>query len=100
MVSILLVATINFPPVRHGVPGVQYQVQQDLLDLPRIGLDPFQVLGLDEVEINGRVDQAFEHLAHFRTQLVQVHRLGLGNLLFAEGQQLMRQLRALPDRLF
>ena len=85
--------------LRHGVPGVENQVEDNLLDLSPVGQNRLQVHVLLEGKMDGGVDKPLEHLVHFQIDLVEVNRLGLGNLLLAEDQQLLGQLSALPNRL-
>ena len=79
-------------PVRHRVAGVDGQVEQDLLDLPRVGLDA----------PGGRIERGrdLDVLADHATQQgldsghdgVQIQHARLQDLLAAEGQELMREL--------
>src|SRR3990172_1892047 len=89
------------PPLRHGIPCIQHQVDDDLLDLPRIRLHSSQPIPRDRHELDVIPDQTAEHLVHVGYDAVQIQDLGLEDLLAAEGDQLLRQtggaLARFPD---
>ena len=77
----------------HGVAGIDRQVQDDLLDHSQIGVDVNRFGG--EMELHGDVlaHQSLQHSAHGADDFVEFERLGLHDLLSAEGQQLAGQVR-------
>ena len=76
----------------HGVAGVDGQVDDYLLDLTRIGLDPPQSFHGRRIEVDVFTDDTAQHLVHVIDQLVQVDDLRLDNLLAAEGQKLAGEI--------
>ena len=75
----------------HGVAGVDGQVQDHLLHLPRIDLDRFQCRGEDGGQQDVVADQAAQHLLRVAHSDVEVEDLRLHRLLAAERQQLAGQ---------
>ena len=84
-----------------GVPGVDAQIGQDLVDLGGVHLDRPQVRARQPGEIDVLADQPPQHLEHALHGLVQVEHLGGDGLLAGKGQQLPGQvggaLGGLPD---
>ena len=76
---------------RHGVAGVERQVDDDLLDLPRVGLHPFQVRPGDRHQLDVFPDEALEHLLQVGNDQIQIQDLRLEDLFAAERDQLLRQ---------
>ena len=72
----------------HRIPGVDYEVQDDLLDVTRVRLDPSDRLLGEGDQLHVLSDEPLEHLLHAREKLVQVEHPGLDNLLPAEHQEL------------
>ena len=69
---------------RHGVPSVNDQIHDHLLDLSRIGSHRSQIgFGMDH-EINILADQATHHLVDVCHRRIEVQHLGLKHLLAAK----------------
>ncbi len=77
----------------HGIPGVNRQVHDDLLDLAGIGLHPSQVFCEPAYQGNVLTDKPPQHRLQVPDQNVKVQNLRLQRLLAAEGQQLARKCR-------
>ena len=87
----LVVSMTSLPPLRHGIPGVDGQIHEDLLDLPRIGFHVSQGGVSNQRQVDILTDQTSQHLLHVRDEGVQVQNPRRQHLLPAEGQQLSRQ---------
>jgi hypothetical protein len=83
----------------HGVAGVDGQVDQNLLQHPRIGLDGWEARGKIHAQGNILAQNAAEHFADLVDDLVQVGHLQMEFVLAAEGQQLARQVAGPPGGL-
>ena len=79
--------------LRHGIAGIHGQVDDDLLDLPTVGLDPPQVGLRNRHQLDVLADEASEHFLQIRDHRIQFQYLGSENLASAEGQQLAREAR-------
>ena len=79
--------------VGHRVARVHGEVEDHLLELPRVGLDRAG----SGVEVHDErdvlADQAVEHLLDVGDDLVQVELAGLNHLLAAEREELLRERR-------
>ena len=87
------------PPAGHGVAGIDHQVHQHLLQVPRVGLHLPEVLPRHRPDRDVLADQAANHLVHAGDDLVEVENARLQDLLPAEGQELPGQLRGAFPRL-
>ena len=76
----------------HGVAGVDGEVDEHLLDHAGIGLDEGQLGGVTALQVDVLADDPLEHLGQVRDHFVQHQRLGLHDLLAAEGEQLAGQV--------
>ena len=75
-------------PFRHGVPGVDREVHDDLLDLAAIRLDATEA-GLElRHELDVLANESCEHLVHLEHDLVEVQHPRRENLPPAEGEKL------------
>jgi hypothetical protein len=84
---------------RHGVARVDRQVDQDLLDLPRVEGDRRQRLAADDPQLDVLADEAQDHLLGAQDDLVEVEDLGGDDLLARERQQVAGQRRRRLGRL-
>ena len=75
----------------HGIAGVDGQVEDDLLDLARVGFHPAQVGAKEGGQLDVFADQSPQHLLGIRHHRVKVEDLGLHDLLAAEGQELLSE---------
>jgi hypothetical protein len=91
--STLPVAIVRVPASGHGIPCVQHQVHDDLLDLSAVGLDAPQRRPEIEHDRHVVADQALEHHPHVGDDGVEVDQRRRDDLLAAEGQQLAGQAR-------
>ena len=82
----------QLPALRHGVAGVDRQVEQHLLDLARVGSHGAQALLQRRDELDVLADQPSQHLVRVAHDLVQVDDARLEHLLAAEGEELPRQV--------
>ena len=80
-------------PARHGVTRVDRKVHDDLLHLPRIGLDAPDIFRQHRDETHVLAQQAAQHVVHVAHDEVQIEHARLEHLLAAEGEQLPRQRR-------
>ncbi len=78
--------------IRHGIPGVDGEVHNDLFDLAGVGLDPPQVWGQGRRQRDVSADEPPEHCLEIAHDAVQVEDLGLKHLLAAEGEELARKI--------
>ena len=76
------------PAFRHGVSGIHDEVQNDLLDLPRIGLHLPETRSGERHNIDVFTDQAMKHFVHIGDDAVEIQLLRHQHLSAAEGQQL------------
>src|ERR1700733_619999 len=74
----------------HRVPGVDHQIQNNLLDLTGIGFNVAKLRSGQKGELDILVDHAGNHLNHSADHLVEIQHPRLKHLFAAEGQQLGR----------
>src|SRR6187549_2678471 len=79
---------------RHGVAGIDGQVNQDLLNLNRVGHDGVQVAVGNDAEVNVLSNEPAQHFRSVGENFVQVEQLGLKNLATAERQHLPSECRS------
>ena len=77
----------------HGIAGIHGQVDNDLLDLPPVGLHPPQIMLRNRDQLDVLADEASEHFLQVRDHRIQVQDLRSHDLASAEGQQLAGQAR-------
>ncbi len=85
--------------IRHGVAGVQRQVEQGVFQLVRVGHHHQIVFVGKRGDGDGLRQRAAHQLGHAANQAVDLHRLRLQRLLAREGQQPLDQLDAALRRL-
>src|SRR5207245_276113 len=89
--------------LRHRVPGIDGEVQDDLLDLRRVGLDAAEGRVEQGDQLDRLADQRLEHLRHAGHDPVEVEHARLEHLLAAEREALLserrRAIRRFPDQL-
>ena len=89
------------PAPGHGVPGIDHQVHDHLLDLAGVGHDLAQIRLGDGDQFDVFTEEAPQHLIQVQDQIIEVEHLGGEDLLAAEGQELAGQgggpLRRLVD---
>ena len=73
---------------RHGVPRVDAEIQNHLLDLARVGFDPPDFRIGMRLQIEPLADDAAQKFFHLDDERVEVDHLRLENLFPAEGEQL------------
>jgi hypothetical protein len=86
-------------PVGHRIARVHSEIEQHLLELAAIGLDPAEVAVELGADLDVVADHPPEHLLHVVHDLVQVDAHGLEHLLPAEGEELTRQSGGAVGRL-
>jgi hypothetical protein len=84
---------VRRPPPGHRVTCVDDEVEDDLLQLARVGPDAAGLGGQLGDDVDVLADQPPQHRVHPGDDLVQVDDLRLEDLLAAEGEQLARQCR-------
>ena len=84
------------PALGHGVAAVDHQIEQHLVHLRRIGHHAGQVRLQRGGELDVLADQASEHGRDGVDDGIQLKRHGLDDLLPAEGEQLLGEIRRLP----
>ena len=72
----------------HGVPGVDGEVHDDLLDLARVRLDVAQAVRQRSGETYVLADDAAQHPVQLPDDRVEIEDAGLQDLAAAEGEQL------------
>ena len=77
--------------MRHGVPCVDREVDQDLLGLTPVEPDLRQVRCREQLEVNILADQSPQQPLHVREDVVQVDHLRADDLFPGKGEQLPRQ---------
>ena len=85
--------------MRHGVPRIHHQVHQNLVHLPGVGHHLSQVRTEPGNQLDVLADQPLQHLFRFSHHQIQIQRLGLHQLLPAEGQEFLGQFRGALSRL-
>src|SRR5580700_7058392 len=73
---------------RHGVAGVDGEIEEDLLELAGVGFDAAEGIAEAQAELDVFTNQAAEELAHVGDEFVEVEDLGLKDLHAAEGEHL------------
>ncbi len=82
----------QLPAVQHGVPRVDAQVHQDLLELGPVGVHPLGPGPTLDGELDLTADQATQQLQPLCDGLVQIQKLRAEDLLPAEREQLSSQI--------
>ena len=77
--------------VGHGVPGVDRQVDDHLLELRAVGLDVPEVAARQDLELDRLAERTVEQRCQVGEHLAQLQHLGLQRLPAREGQQLTHQ---------
>ena len=62
----------QFPALRHGIAGIDREIENDLFKLPTIGLDETINVFLNMDQFNIFLDEVMEHLLHLHKDLTQV----------------------------
>ena len=86
-------------PTRHGVAGVQREVEEDHLNLRSIDECIPEVCVEPRLNPYMRADGAAEHVAHAADHVVRIERRRLKPLAAGKGKQLRRQLSTAFGRL-
>ena len=81
------------PSVGHRVLCIDGEIQDDLLDLARIGVDASQRIRERESEVDVLGDQAAQHSFHTADDRGEVEDFGLQDLLAAHREQLPGERR-------
>ena len=75
----------------HSIGGVDRQIDQNLLELCRVHLDPTDVWCERHHEVDILDNQPFEHRFHAADERIDVQNRGLQDLPSAEGEELSRE---------
>src|SRR2546428_639605 len=78
---------------RHGISRIDREVDDDLLDLSRVGHDEVELRVERDDELDVLADQTPEHVAHAGDGGVEIEWLPGGRLIAAEREELSRQAR-------
>src|ERR1700676_833832 len=78
-------------PLRHGVPCIDREVEDNLFDLAFVRPDPCQPSIKISSEFDVFADQALQHLPHVLDHGIQIENLWIQNLLTAESKKLARK---------
>ena len=78
--------------MRHGIPRVDRQVDDGLLELAGIDLRQPELLVRRQRHLDVLADQPLQQLQHVGEQRVEAHHFGPQHLLAAEGQELAREV--------
>jgi len=73
---------------RHGVTGVDGEIEENLLKLARVGFDAAERIAETQAEFDVFANQAAKEFAHVGDEFVEVEDFGLENLHAAEGEHL------------
>ena len=76
---------------RHGVAGVDGEIQQHLLHHAGVGFDHRAGIAVIQLQRHVLAQKPPEHVGHVADDFVHVQPLGLDELAAAEGEQLARQ---------
>ena len=79
--------------VRHGVAGVDREVDHDLLELVHVGLDGPEVAAVAEVELDPLAEQALQEHRQVGEPVVEVEHLRPQRLAARKRQQLAHEAR-------
>ena len=79
--------------VRHGVAGIERQVEHGAFHLGRVGQGVPQAAGDDGLDLDALAERAAQHLGHVLHLPAQIHHPGLQWLAAREGEQLAGQRR-------
>ena len=85
--------------IGHGIPGIDHQVHDDLLNLSGVCLHPPQTRSRPGDQLNIFADEPAQHLIEVCHQAVEVDDPRLEQLHAAEGQQLPGESGGLVCRL-
>ena len=77
--------------VRHGVAGIDGEIDDDLLELMEVGLDRPQIARLIERQLDILAEQAREQDGQFRQHIAELKHLRAQGLLAREGKQLTHE---------
>ncbi|RMS09304.1 hypothetical protein ALP75_201950 [Pseudomonas syringae pv. actinidiae] len=66
--------------VRHGIAGVEHQVEQGVFQLVGVGFSGPQITGKTQLQVDALVDAALEQFVHRIDQMVHIDRLGVQRL--------------------
>jgi hypothetical protein len=86
--------------VGHGVAGVDGQVDQDLLDLARVGEDRQRIVTQRSAQLDICAKGSAEKVLDPAYPVVEVEHLGADNLSSGEGQKLVGQICSASSGLF
>ena len=84
---------------RHGIAGVEDEVEKRRLDLPRIGERRPEIRARQRRDLDGLPQGAAQDRHHPGDDLVQIDRLGLQDLPASKGQEPAHQLRPARGRI-
>src|SRR5207245_2861859 len=76
---------------RHGVARIHGEVEDDLIDLPRVGDDQPHTFAQMHGNFDVLPEQPAQHRFDVRHHTVEIDRLDFKDLLAAEGEELVRQ---------
>ena len=79
------------PSGRHGIPGIRGEVDQHLLELHAVGHDGHVRALQHGLERYVLADQVHQEFLHPADDGIQIHRLGMQDLLSAEGKDALGQ---------
>ncbi len=80
------------PAARHGVAGIDGEIEQGRLELAAVGLDLPESVGTDELDLDVLVQRPAQQLIDFRDEPIRIDALGRERLAPREGQQTPGQL--------
>ena len=79
--------------IRHGVAGIDREIDDHLLELVDVRLDEPQVAAVAEIELDALAEQALQQHRQFVEPIVEVEHLRPQGLAAREGEQLAHQAR-------
>ena len=87
---------VSVPPpfVRHRVAGVDRQIDDDLLELARIGADRPEVAAVLDDQLDVLAEQPLQQMGHLRHNVGKLEHLRAQGLLAREGKQLSGKARS------
>lgn len=85
-------SNLEFAPTIHGVPGINCQVEKDLLNHACIAFDTRQFGSIFKININAESkNHPLQHLAQLMDHIIEIQSFGSHFLLATEGEQLPGQ---------
>ncbi len=83
----------QFAALRHGIAGIDRQIHQHLLDLPRVRQDVAQIGSGLRNQVQVFADHPTQHVVEIQDQRVEIEHARLDRLFTCKGEQLVSESR-------